>query len=65
MIVFKRKTTSSLEKKKKDDIGEPSKMAESKDSELTSSHKHTKITRIGRTALDEQDQNIPEKIFYN
>lgn len=33
--------------------------------ELTSSHKHTKSTTMCRTTLDEKDQNLPEKIFYN
>ena len=40
-------------------------MAESKDPELTSSRKSTKITTICRTAINEKDQNRPEKIFNN
>ena len=40
-------------------------MAEEKDPELTSSHGHTKITTIYRKTIDEKDQNLPGKIFYN
>ena len=43
---------------------EAHKMVEYKDPELTSSHEHTKITMISRTAIDEKEQNLPEKIFY-
>ena len=41
------------------------KTAEEKDLELTSSHKHTKITTICRTTIAEKDQNLSEKIFYS
>lgn len=43
------------------------KMAEKKDSELISSHEHTKITFTEQMAyyFSEKDQNIPEEIFYN
>ena len=40
-------------------------MVEQKDTELTSSHEHTKITTICRTAIDEKDWNLLEKIFYS
>ena len=40
-------------------------MVEQKDLELTSSHKHTKITTIYRTTINEKDWNLPENIFYN
>ena len=36
-------------------------MAEQKDPELISTHWHTKITTIYRTAIDEKDCNLPEK----
>ena len=39
-------------------------MAEQKDPELTSSHKHTKNHIYGATT-DEKDWNLPEQIFYN
>ena len=37
------------------------KMVEQKDPELTSSHRHIKITTIYRTTIDDKDQNLPEK----
>ena len=40
-------------------------MVEQEDPELTSLHGHTKITNIDRAAIDEQDWDIAEKIFYN
>ena len=40
-------------------------MAESKDPELTSSHKHTKITTNCKTTTNEKDQNLPEEILHN
>lgn len=39
-------------------------MLEYKDPELTSLHKHTKITTICRT-FDEKEWKLPEKIFYD
>lgn len=41
------------------------KMAEQKNPELNSSHKHMNISTLCRMTIDEQDQNLPEKIFYN
>ena len=41
------------------------KMVEQKGPELTSSYKHTKVTSICTTTIDEVDQNLPEKIFYS
>ena len=41
------------------------KMAEYEDPELTSSHRHTKITTIYRATIEEKDQNLAERIFYN
>ena len=41
------------------------KMAEYEDPELTSSHRHTKITTIYRATIEEKDQNLEERIFYN
>lgn len=40
-------------------------MIEEEDSELTSSHEHTKITTIYREAIDERAWNLLENIFYN
>ena len=40
-------------------------MAEYKDPELTSSHKHNRITTICRITIDEEDWNLPEKISSN
>ena len=41
------------------------KTVEQKDLELTSSHKHTRITTIFRTIISEKDRNLLEKICYN
>ena len=40
-------------------------MVEQEDPELTSSHGHTKITTIYEGTIDEKEQNLAEKIFYN
>ena len=40
-------------------------MVKWEDPELTSSHGHTKITTVYRAIIDEKDQNLVEKIFYN
>lgn len=40
-------------------------MAEYKETELNSSHMHTKITAIYRAAIDGKDLNLPEMFFYN
>lgn len=40
-------------------------MAEEKESELTSFHKHTQITAVCRIIIDGKDQNLAENIFYN
>ena len=41
------------------------KMAEKKDPELISSHRHIKITMIYSTPINEKAQNLQEKIIYN
>lgn len=38
---------------------------DSEEPELTSPHKHIKITTIYRITIDEKDLNLPEKNFYN
>ena len=38
-------------------------MVEWEDPELNFSHGHTKITAIYRANTDEEDQNLPEKIY--
>lgn len=35
------------------------------DLELAASAEHTKITALYRIAIEEKDQNLPSKIFYN
>ena len=40
-------------------------MAEQEDPELNSSHGQTKITTIYRATIDQKDQNVAEKTFYN
>ena len=41
------------------------KMVEYKEPQFTSSHGNTKITTIFQTTINEKDENLPEKIFYN
>ena len=40
-------------------------MVEEEDPELTSSHRHTKITTVYRPIIDENSLKNSRKIFYN
>lgn len=40
-------------------------MVEQEDPKLTSSHRHTKMTNTYRAAIDNTNQNLPGKTFYN
>ena len=40
-------------------------MVEQEDPNLTSSHRHTKMTNTYRATIDNTDQNLPGKTFYN
>ena len=40
-------------------------MVEQEDPNLTSSHWHTKMTNTYRATIDNTDQNLPGKTFYN
>lgn len=40
-------------------------VVEKQESEITSFHKHTKITNIYRDASNEKNHDPPEKTFYN
>lgn len=40
-------------------------MGEQEDPKLMSSHRHTKMTDTYRATIDNTDQNLPGKTFYN
>ena len=67
MVTTNRKPTTDIGKlkKKKNSRYGIRKMAEEKDLELISSHKHIKITTICTATIYEKHWNLPEKIFYN
>ena len=46
-------------------LGRWAEMKGQEDLELAASAEHTKITALYRIAIEEKDQNLPSKIFYN